>query len=257
MNKRYLQILLFLLPVILFSCSGKDDPTKNLKVIPEEEMVSVMTDIYLANGLLGYPPVRNLFTAKDSIENYIDIIKKYGYTSARMDKSVKYYFIEDPKKLQKIYDQILANLSKMQSGLETISADPSGVNLWNQKERLSVPEAGAHDLLYFSIPVKDTGLYELSFTATIYKDDESKYPRTSVFFWYSSDTQEGVRNFWDNIDLIRDGISHSYSVTRTLADTSFTHICGWLFQCEAPPGSWVKHGTFSTIAVRKIPRVVK
>lgn len=248
---------MLLFPVIFISCTGKDNESRNIKIIPEEEMVSVMTDIYLANGLLGYPPVRNLFMAKDSIENYIDVIVKHGYSKEQMDKTMKYYFIENPKKLQKIYDLILANLSEMQSGLETAPAIPAGINLWNQKERLSVPEAGAHDLLYFSIPVKDTGLYEITFSAIIYNDDKSINPRTSVFFWHSSDTQEGVRDFWENVDLKRDGNSHRYSVSKTLTDTTFTHICGWLFQCDAPSGSWVKHGAFSSISVRKTPGFVQ
>jgi hypothetical protein len=257
MNMRYLRILLLLVPVIFFSCAGNNNEFKNIKLIPEEELVSVMTDIYLSNGLLGYPPVRNLFISKDSIENYIDVIVKHGYTKEQMDKTMKYYFIEDTKELEKIYDQVLVRLTEIQSGLETVSALPGGINLWNQKDRMSVPENGAHDLLYFSIPVKDTGLYEISFTAIIHKDDQSVNPRTSAFFWHSSETQEGVRDLWDNIDLIRDGTSHSYSVIRKLTDTTFTHISGWLFQCDAPPGSWVKHGTFSSISVRKISRTLQ
>jgi hypothetical protein len=248
---------MLLIPVIMCSCSGKNNDSRNIKLISEEAMVSVMTDLYLSNGLLGYPPVRTLFTAKDSIENYFDVIEKHGYTIEQMDKSMRYYFLENPKKLQKIYDQILSRLSEMQSGLETVPVMPAGVNLWNQKERLSVPEAGAHDLLYFSIPIKDTGLYEITFSAIIYPDDKSLYPRTTTFFWHSSETQEGVRDFWDKVDLIRDGNSHRYSISKTLTDTSFTHICGWLFQCDAPPGSWVKHGAFSSISVRKNPNIVQ
>jgi hypothetical protein len=254
---RYFRILILLLPVILFSCTGKDNGSRKIKLIPEEELVSVITDLYLANGLLGYPPVRNLFVSKDSIENYTDVIVKHGFTKEQMDKTMKYYFIDNTKELEKIYDQVLARLTQIQSGLETLSAIPAGVNLWNQKERLSVPEAGAHDLLYFSIPVKDTGMYYISFSAIIYNDDQSISPRTSVFFWRSSETQDGVRDYWDNIDLIKDGNGHSYSISRRLTDTTFTHICGWLFQCDAPSGSWIKHGAFSSISVIKSPNVVQ
>lgn len=254
---RDLKILILLLPLIFCSCAGKDNKSKNIKLIPEEELVSVLTDLYLSTGILGYPPARNLFMAKDSIENYIDVIEKHGFTKEQMDKTLKYYFIEETKELEKIYDQVLARLTEIQSGLETASAITGGINLWNQKERMSVPENGAHDLLYFSIPVKDTGLYEISFSAIIYNDDQSINPRTSTFFWHSSDTQDGVRDFWDNINLISDGTSHSYYFSRTLKDTTYTHICGWLFQCEAPAGSWVKHGSFSSISVRKISRQVQ
>lgn len=253
----HLKILITLLPVILSSCSGKDPEYNKNKLIPQKELVSVITDLYLADGLLSSPTIRNLFTAKDSIANYIDIVNKHGYTKARMDMTMKYYFIENPKKLQEIYDQVLAKLSEMQSSLETISLEPEGENLWNQKDKLSVPEDGSHNLLYFSIPVKDTGWYELAFTAIIYNDDRSNYPRTATFFWHTSDTQEGVRNPWDNIDLIRDGTRHSYSIRRKLTDTTFTHICGWLFQCDDQPGLWIKHGSFSSISLTKIHRNIE
>jgi len=258
MNMRSLtRILLLLLPVILCYCSGNDPENRKTKLIPEKELVSVMTDLYLADGLLAYPPVRNLFTAKDSIENYIDVVRKHGYTKEQMDNTLKHYFISDPKKLQKIYDQVLAELSAMQSSLETATPENVGINLWNQSERLAVPENGSHNLLYFSIPVKDTGLYEISFTAIIYNDDQSISPRASVYFWKTSDTQDGIREFWDEIYLTRDGTRHSYSTGRQLTDTTFTHICGWLFHCDPQPGSWVKHGIFNSISVRRNMRDIQ
>jgi hypothetical protein len=250
-------IWLFLLPVIFFSCSMKETDGKRFKLIPEKEMVSVLTDLYLADGLLANPFVRIHFTAKDSIINYIEIINQHGFSKEQVDKSLKYYFTEDPKKLQKIYDQVLANLSEIQSGLELATPEPKRINLWNRKEKLSVPEEGAHDLLYFNIPVKDTGLYEISFMAILYNDDTSINPRASAFFWHASDTADGVRDPWDDIALIRDGTRHNYSVSRTLTDTAFTHIRGWLFQCDARAGSWVKHGEFSSISVKKVLRIIK
>lgn len=216
-----------------------------------------MTDLYLADGLLGNPTVRIFFNANDSIENYIDVINKHGYSKEQMDKSIKYYFLDNPKKMQKIYDQVLANLSKIQSELETALPEPRKVNLWNRKEKLSVPEEGIHDLLYFSIPVKDTGLYEISFTALIYNDDISINPRASLFFWHASDSIDGVRNMWDDIALVRDGTRHDYSLSRKLSDTTFTHICGWLFQCDTQSGLWVKHGEFSEISVKKVHRIIE
>jgi hypothetical protein len=249
--------LLLLFMVIIVSCNGNNAVTRKKKLIPEEEMVSVMTDLYLADGLLSFPPIRNLFQAKDSISNYIDIVNKHGYSKEQMDMTLKYYFIEDPKKLQKVYDQVLAKLSAMQSSLDTVAPEPAGNNLWNQKERLGVPEEGAHSSLYFSIPVKDTGFYEISFSAIIFNDDRSNYPRTAPFFWRSTDTPEGERNMWDKIELIRDGTRHSYSVRRKLTDTTYTHICGWLFQADDQPGNWVKHGLFTSISVTRITHSVE
>ena len=77
MNMRSLiRILPLLLIVFIASCTGKSTDNTKIKLIPQEELVSVMTDLYIGDGLLGFPPVRNLFTAKDSIANYIDILKQ-------------------------------------------------------------------------------------------------------------------------------------------------------------------------------------
>jgi hypothetical protein len=245
--------ILILLTVIICSCSQKDSEFKKYPIIQQKEMVSVLTDLYLADGLLAFPPVRNLFTAKDSVSNYIDIINKHGFTKEQMDMSLKYYFIENPKKLQTIYDEVLAKLSEMQSSLIVESPVQTGKNLWNQKDKWSVPEDGAHNLLFFSIPVKDTGLYEITFTAIIYKDDQSLRPRATTYFWHSSDKADGVRDPWNDVELIRDGTRHNYSITKKLTDPAYTHISGWLFQCDDQKGSWIKHGTFSAISVVRIP----
>jgi hypothetical protein len=248
-----IRILLLLALVTATSCSQTGEKNKSRRLIPQDKLVAVMTDLYIADGLLSFPPIRNLYSAKDSISNYIDIVNSHGYTKEQMDITLKYYFIENPKKLQKIYDQIIARLSEMQASFSTGTTEPVSSNLWNQKHKLSVPEDGAHNPFFFSIPVKDTGLYELSFNAIIYNDDKSLNPHTFVYFWRSSETADGIREPWDKIELIRDGTRHSYSVRKRLADTTFTHVSGWLFQCDAQPGSWVKHGAFASVSLVRIP----
>jgi hypothetical protein len=195
--------------------------------------------------------VRKVFNEKDSISNYIDVIEKHGYTKEQMDATMKYYFVNDPKKLQKIYDQVVAKLTEMQSGLEAKSPLKKVFNLWNQKTSFNLPADGVHNPLFFSIPVKDTGMYTLSFTCVLFTDDKSLYPRTTIYFWHTDDTEQGVRNPWDKIDLIRDGLSHDYSISRRLADTTFTHISGWLFDCDQQSIRWEKHAGFSNIILFK------
>ena len=68
-----------------------------------------MTDIHLADGLLILPKIKTMYSSLDSITAYTQIIEKHGYTKEIMDKTMKYYFIKDPKKLNKIYDQVLGH----------------------------------------------------------------------------------------------------------------------------------------------------
>jgi hypothetical protein len=221
-------------------------------MIPARNLIPLLTDLYLADGLLAYQPVKNIFIAKDSIINYIDIIESHGYTKEQMDNTLKYYFINNPKKLQKIYDQVLARLTEIESEIESNSPTETNVhNLWNQKHSLKLPEEGVHNPLYFSIPVKDTGVYIFNFDYILYSDDQSLNPRTTIYFWRSDNTEAGVKQSWDDIRLVRDGIRHSYSATKRLTDTSFTHICGNLHECDPQSARWEKHAIFSNMLLTK------
>jgi len=246
--RSFCNIIIIISLIITGSCRHGE---KKGILIPAKELIPILTDLYLGDGLLAYPPVRIQFSAKDSIINYMDIIEKHGYTKESMDATLKYYFVNNPKKLQKIYDQVLARLSEIQSDIETQHPHSGFTNLWNQKLSLGTPEDGAHNQLFFNIPVSDTGVYSLSFNYIIFKDDQSLNPRTTVYFWYSDDTSEGVRDMWERADLTRDGTRQSLLLSKRLTDTLVTHISGYLHDCDPHPGNWVKHSKFTNIIVTK------
>lgn len=249
---RYTINITFVFLVIFFvSCKG--ERIKRSELIPSKDVVTILTDLYIADGILVIPPVRAKFSAKDSIANYIDIIEKHGYTKEQMDRTINYYFIKDPKKLEKIYDQVLAKLSEIEIKLETETPaeKSSEFKLWNLKTNFSVPESGTANPIWFSIPVQDTGMYELSFSAMVYPDDKSISPRTEVFFWHADSTKDGVRDYWDRIALPKDAARHSYTIRKRLTDTSFTHISGWLLNHDPQPGRWEKHAKIFDISLIK------
>lgn len=238
--------------IVLFSsCSHGEKKVRKSQLIPTRDLVPLLTDLYLADGLLSYQPVKNIFNAKDSILNYIDIIKKHGYTKEQVDNTLKHYFIQNPKKLQKIYDQVLAQLTEIESEIESSSPSLQVFNMWNQKPGINLPEDGVHNPLFFSIPIKDTGVYSFTFDYILFNDDLSLNPRTTVYFWHSDDTGQGVKDPWESVVLIRDGIRHSFSVSRRHTDTVFTHICGYLHDCDQQPVRWEKHSAFSNILLYK------
>jgi hypothetical protein len=245
-------IALFIIVLIVMACS-KNDKSKNEKLIPSSELVSLLTDLYIADGLLAFPPVRSHFFERDSILNYIDILEKRGISKERMDRTMRYYFTKNPRKLEKIYDQVLARLSEMQAELES-ELPPENMrakNLWNLNERYLLPEEGIQNTGKFNIEISDTGWYEFSFSALIYPDDQGLNPRTTIYFWHEDGTEEGVTDYWNDVPLIRDGTRHSYSVSKRLTDTSYTHIKGMLYNHDPRPARWEKHARFSDMILRQ------
>jgi len=251
-----IKIFFIIIALTIISCSGNSGNTRKSKRVPDKDVVSILTDLYLADGLLGLPPVRTVFSKKDSTTNYIEIIKKHGYTKEQMDMTIRYFFIRNPKRLEKIYDEVLARLSEMQSRLATESPPASTpvapANLWTLATSFVVPDAGVTNPIPFSIPVKDTGTYELSMTIVVYPDDKSLNPTINVFFWHTDGTEPGVRDYWAPVVLPKDGLRHNYTLSKKLTDKTFTHFNGWLLYSEPRPGRWEKHAIIENILLRKI-----
>ncbi|MGQ9621138.1 MAG: DUF4296 domain-containing protein, partial [Bacteroidales bacterium] len=242
--------ILFIM-LLFLSCSGEKGHIKKNETIPPKELVSMLTDLYLADGLLSYPPVKNNFISKDSTLNYIDVINAHGYTKEKVDLTIHYYLLNNPKKLEKIYDQVIARLSEIQSRLEAEEITASPFNLWNLRSSFTIPSDGVQNKIWFSIPVKDTGMYQFIFSAIVYPDDQSLSLRTNIFFWHADSSETGVRDYWVPSYYINDGEEHEYTISRKLTDTSFTHINGWLLDHDFQPGLWTKHVKISGIRVIK------
>jgi hypothetical protein len=236
--------------VLFFSCKSG---ASKIRLIPSSDLVNVLTELYVADGLLAYPPIRAQFSAKDSISNYTDIISKHGFTKERMDYTIRYYFEKKPKKFENIYDQVLTRLSERQSLLEKETPPVTIVsrNLWKAADFIAVPEAGINDNAWFTIPVSDTGNYILEFNTTVYSDDQSINPRVKVFFWHTDSSKAEYRIDWPEAVLYKDGQIHKYSVAKRFSDTTFTHISGWLLFSDPKEGRWVKHARVENIILMK------
>ena len=246
-------IILLITTTLLVSCNKNDSPEDSKKLVPPALLVPILADLYLADGLLGFPPVRSDFSEKDSISTYIDILTRHGISKERMDNTMRYYFLKNPKKLEKIYDQVLARLSEMESELnaELPPVIPANANLWNLKDRFLVPEEGIQNTGMFNIEIRDTGMYEFIFTALIYEDDQGLNPRTTVYFWRPDSTEKGLSDYWDEMPLIKDGTRHNYTISKRLTDPSFTHIRGMLYNHDSQPARWEKHARFSDMIIRR------
>jgi hypothetical protein len=252
MNIRLIiRILLAFTIIVSASCGHDKNKVRKRDLIPEKELVPLLTDLYITDGLLQYPAIKNEFRTKDTISSYIDVIKKHGYTKDQLDKTLHYYFLNDTRKLQKIYDRVLARLSEMQSRNETDRKSAVNNNLWDQKTSFSIPEDGLNNSIYFNIPINDTGYFSLTLSAVLFKNDKSLNPRITVFFWKTDSLGTQIKRMWNKTVLIKDDLSHSYSVVGRLSEPGFKNISGFLFDYDPVKGRVERHVRISDIKLVK------
>lgn len=112
------KILFVLLIPFLFSCYHVNQPEIQVPehLLNEEEMVSIITDVQLVEGALTYRRTLRI-EQKDFRESaYQQLFSTYGITAKILNENIRYYNNE-PQKMELIYDQVLAKLSRIQSEL--------------------------------------------------------------------------------------------------------------------------------------------
>jgi|APDOM4702015159_1054818.scaffolds.fasta_scaffold03011_5 hypothetical protein len=251
-GKLIVRVLLLLL--VVTGC-GPDTATKPGRemLIPDDDLVAVLTDTYLAGGILDVPEVRAEWGDRDSILNYIDIIENHGYTLKQMEATMRYYFIAKPKKMAKIYDRVTGNLLELEVMVQSQDDAPPGdnsENLWLGKYTYSLPEDFTRDPIWFDIPVDMPGTYVLKADIQIFSDDRSLDPRVTVFFSSTDSLGAEVRDYWDEVKLTKDGKVNSVEIRRKLESADMVHIKGWLLNHTSQQGVWEKHSRIRNVSLR-------
>jgi hypothetical protein len=241
---------LYILAACNSSQSGK--PDRKL-LIPENKLVEILTDTYLTSGMLDVGEIRDTWGQRDSILNYIDVIKSHGYTYQQFDTTLKYYFIVKPKRLARIYDKVNGNLVELEVRVmnekapgDTLTDD----NLWTGRKTYTLPEDFPRDPVWFDIPVDAAGTYVLKADILLFPDDRSIDPRVTVYF--STVDSMGVerRDYWQEIRLQKDGESRTIEIMKKLDSARGVHIRGWILNHTNQQGNWKKHARIRNISLR-------
>jgi hypothetical protein len=252
-----IRLTLFMAILVLLtagSCSSRKNKPDRSNLIPEKELVSILTDIHIANGILSIPKIQGWFSTLDSTSTYYYIIKKHGYTKETMDKTMKYYFIKKPKELIKIYDEVLADLSKMESLLEKEkTSEEHKTTLWTGKDYYAVPDKSADDSPRIDITLNKSGTYILSYFTTLFPDDQSLHPRFEGYSCNADSIETGKREYFKTINYIKDSQPHKYTFKIIVPLKSNVHIQAWLFYSDNHPDETDKHALFENISFTYTP----
>jgi hypothetical protein len=240
---RYFLPVLIVFMIVAGSCSGRKNKAEHKDIIPDKDLISILTDVHLADGLLSLPSINDRFSWSDTLSPYIDIIEGHGYTKPQMDRTMRYYFIKKPKKLLKIYDKVLGGISEIESRVdkEYLKVVGEGQNIWPGKSFYSYPGNPGEDLTWFDFPVSYAQIYSLKFTLTMYPDDLSVNPRLGLFFSHPDTAGNETRISISTLPYIKDGQPHTYKIILHQKLPPPVRLTGWFINQEETAPDKEKH----------------
>lgn len=122
--------LIILLFVLVTACGGhKDKGFIPDRLLTEQEMIDLMTDVQIIEGDITYQKTRGRelsdsikIEPKDYVklseEYYDQLFEHYGITDSIFRQNIRYY-TEQPALLEKIMDSVVKRLTKEQSTSST------------------------------------------------------------------------------------------------------------------------------------------
>lgn len=116
--------LLFLINAFNKAGIGNTEP---VIVLPEEQMINIMTDAQLLEAGLNHK--RNIGQSTTELKSlwYDELFKHYQITNGIFEDNLNYY-AEDPAKMESILEEVLARLSQMQSEVNAEKDSTATVN---------------------------------------------------------------------------------------------------------------------------------
>lgn len=231
---RFVSLILIMAALIAGSCSSRHKKLDSSNLIPRKELISIITDVYITDGLMTIPKIRNYYTPVDSVSSYRDVIVKHGYTKEAMDKTIRYYYIKKPKELIGIYDQVLATLSEMETRYEREIAimQSHALTLWTGEESYSLPDPAGGDSASFVINARYQGVYILSFTATVFPEDQSVNARFCAYVINSDSLGNGKKKYIKSEKYVKDGYPHTYTFKINCSDKPRHQLRGLFYDTE-------------------------
>jgi hypothetical protein len=249
---RHTFLILIAFSMIFASCESRRTRIDHTNLIPERDLVPILTDLYLTDGLMGMPRMVVKYTSLDSASTYNYIIEKHGYTREQVDKTLKYYFIKNPKKLIKIYDKVLGSLSEMESRIQKELGKNKGHpgSVWPGADSYFYPDPSGSDSAHFNIKFTRAGVYTLTAIVTLYPDDQSVNPGMTAFSCSPDSILTGKRTYIRMpFRYIKDGFPHKYTIPFKVPPNKTLYVRGSLNDCDNNPGSWEKHMIIKDISV--------
>ncbi len=112
-----MKLIFFILLCLLFACA---EPKENIRqdILSENEFVVILKDIHLAEANFELQKNKGMDKAKNKLSNsYTSIYKKYNISEEKFKENLNFY-AQNPEMLEKIYTDVLEQLTKGRSVLD-------------------------------------------------------------------------------------------------------------------------------------------
>ena len=113
MIRKLFQILLIF---SLISCYHENKEAVKIPVnkLSKDQMIDILTDLQLAEGIITYRRIDKLPAKEYGEAVYTKVIEEHHISREQLQENIDFYN-DDPKLMEKIYDEVLARLNKMQT----------------------------------------------------------------------------------------------------------------------------------------------
>lgn len=246
----YLKYILIMCILFLVNCNTDKD---NFDIIPKKDLISILTDMHIADGAFQMSEMRRNYREYDSLIYYDSIFINYGYNRTDFDSSIAFY-ISERDELLLIYDEVIENLSRLESQIsEEIKEEhmkTKSVNLWNSKDNWKLPEEGEHEKIEFNIPVTGPGKYTVSANIKMHEDDGSRNPRVTAYFYKEDESRHGKRRYFPSSSIDKNNRFKLHILNQELQDTSYKFLRGAILDhSNVNEGDWKKHAEVKNIRI--------
>ena len=239
--------------MLTFSCADKEKTIRKKDIIPKEDLIIILADIHIADGIMNMPKYLNKYPGRDTLSNYNDIFINHGYSREIFDKTLKYY-ANHPDDFELLYDDVLSNLSKFESEINSqrfaIDNSDNSSNLWKDAMEWKLPQNGKRNKITFSIPIDKQGFYIIRVRIKMNKDDASVNPRLSAYFWYDNGTGNGKRYHFPETKIKKNDTWRYYIISLKTRDPKITHLKGFILNDDNDGTDWEKNVEVENISIQ-------
>ena len=101
--------------LFFFSCDNKPNKAAPTVFLSEPQMVDVLTDVQIMEGIISYKKNVNEKTAYIKTIGFDTLFAHYGITDSIFKLNMDYYYTVEPQALARIVDSVEMRLTKLKN----------------------------------------------------------------------------------------------------------------------------------------------